>query len=63
MFMLCEWDGLFLKGKKKEREGCLHADTRPVQDRHDDRSPRLVKHSGIRQQQAVLVGGPKVWVI
>ena len=37
--------------------------TRPVQDKHDDRSPRLVKHSGIRQQKAVLVGGPKVWAI
>ena len=36
---------------------------RPLQDKHDDRSPRLVKHSGIWQQKAVLVGGPKVWAI
>ena len=37
--------------------------TRPLQDKHDDRSPRLVKHSGVWQQKAVLAGGPKVWAI
>ena len=37
--------------------------TRAVQDKLWDRSPHLSEHSGIRQQKAVLVGGPKVWAI
>lgn len=33
--------------------------TRHVQDKHDDRSPRLVKHSGIRQQDSGVGWGTK----
>ena len=38
----------------------LYMRTRSVQDTHHEKAPRLVKHSGTRQQEAVLVGGPKV---
>ena len=33
--------------------------TRPVQDKHDDRSPHLVQHSGLRQQDSGVGWGSK----